>query len=179
MCWLRWSRVTSQVALERHFCLVTEGCWLDFRISGHGNCSYKPKMLIWKDKGNLISELNMLGTYTLNRVRKQKRLTQERIVCIYQAENTFLKCVHPYDVDTWSSPWCEEPSGSVIISRTTCATVTFIVIFPFTWALVRCITWYWPCIWWVSNSMLRELSIMILEDIYCFASLENHLPLSR
>ena len=40
-----------------------------------GNCDYKPETLIGKDEGNLISELNMLGTYILITLctRQQKR----------------------------------------------------------------------------------------------------------
>jgi len=39
-----------------------------------GNCDYKPETLIGKDEGNLISELNMLGTYILKRIRKFKKI---------------------------------------------------------------------------------------------------------
>ena len=40
----------------------------------HRNCDYKPETLIGKDEGNLISELNMLGTYILKRIRKFKKI---------------------------------------------------------------------------------------------------------
>ena len=57
--------------LSGAFAQLLKGIGSILEFLGHGNCSHKPKMLIWKDKGNLISELNMLGMYTLNRIRKQ------------------------------------------------------------------------------------------------------------
>lgn len=77
------------------FTQLLKGIALILEFLGHGNCDNEPEILTGKDKGNLIFELNILGTYTLNRISKTKTfLTQERILHVHQAENTFLKCLH-------------------------------------------------------------------------------------
>lgn len=91
--------------LNSTFTQLLKGIALILEFLRHGNCDNEPEILIGNDKENLIFELSILGIYTLNRISKVKTfLTQERILHVHEAENTFLRCLHPCYADTWSPP---------------------------------------------------------------------------